>query len=111
MRAYLILLREKLYLGAAIVICCAAIGSFRGAADEYAHEMGFVGITQEDIQTVQRGDAAPEMTGLCALAAEQNQWKNFSYAAAYGRRGILLYLVMMACYLPLYRLRDKKQKI
>ena len=51
------------------------------------------------------------MTGLCALAAEQNQWKNFSYAAAYGRRGILLYLVMMACYLPLYRLRDKKQKI
>ena len=63
----------------------------------------------EDLSDMEAaGDNAPEMVGVIALAAEQNRWRNFSYAAHYAVRGVAVYCMLMAAYLPLYHCRGFK---
>lgn len=101
---YIKLLWEKAYLGFMIILLCACLGSVRGALKESGEF--FIGVTEEDLYNREKaGDGAPEMIGVIALAAEQNRWRNFSYAAHYAGRGVICYCLLMAVYLPVYRRR------
>lgn len=105
--SYIRLLWEKAYLGLLIVLLCACFGSVRGAIKESREP--FIGVTQEDLSDMEAaGDNAPEMVGVIALAVEQNRWRNFSYAAHYAVRGVAVYCMLMAAYLPLYHCRGFK---
>lgn len=103
MRTYFRLLKEKMYFGFLVIICCACMGSFRGAYKE--HNEGFIGVTQNDVEAMQRGESAPDLIGVIALASEQSRWHNFGYAVPYGERGLVIYCVMMLFYMPMYRFR------
>lgn len=99
---YLRLLRQKAYIGLLIVLLCACAGSIRGAAKEYKEAP--YDITEADMAAMgQPEGTAPDLVGVIPLAAEQNRWYNFSYAAHYAGRGFVIYCVVMAVYLPLYR--------
>ena len=108
MRAYLKLLKEKIYFGFLVIISCACLGSIRGAWKEMGE--GFIGITPDDINIMQQNDSnAPELTGIVPLAAEQNRWHNFGYAIVYAKRGAILYCVLLILYLPMYHFRFFKK--
>lgn len=98
---YLKFLWEKAYIGFLIVLLCACLGSIRGAVKERTevhHD-----ITEEDIAAMELPEgSAPDLVGVIPLAAKQYRWFSFSYAFYYGRRGIVIYCIMMAVYLPLY---------
>lgn len=99
---YFRLLRQKAYIGLLIVLLCACAGSIRGAAKEY--EEAPYDITEADVAAMgQPEKTAPNLAGVIPLTAEQNRWYNFSYALHYAGRGFVIYFVMTAVYLPLYR--------
>ncbi len=104
MRKYFRLLKQKMYIGFLIVLGCAFLGALRGAWKESRE--GYIDVTQNDLELMNQNDGnVPDMIGVIALAAEQERWYNFDYAVIYGRRGIVLYCLLMLVYLPLYRLR------
>lgn len=104
MRKYIRLLRQKVYLGFLIVLGCACLGAFRGAFKESREP--FVDVTPQERALRESPDfEGPELTGTLALAAKQNRWRNFSYAIVYAGRGLVLYCILMAVYLPLYECR------
>ena len=104
MRAYFQLFRKKIYFGFLIILACACFGSFRGAYKEKRE--GYIGVTQEDISIMQQTDRqAPDLIGVLHLSSEQSRWYNFGYAFVYARRGLILYCILLAFYLPLYRKR------
>ena len=75
---------------------CGAIMSVKGASVE---SLMSVGITQKDMQNA--ADAAakvPILTGVLPLAAEQNMWLSFRYAAVGALAGTVVVLVLMAAY-------------
>lgn len=98
MTIYLKFFKQKIYLGVLLVFCCACFGSIRGAWKESMEP--YIWITEEDVIKQQSGESAPILTGIMALAAEQNRWYNFDYAIIYGGRGIILYCLLLALYLP-----------
>ena len=100
---YLRLLTGRMYFGVMVILACACLGSVRGAMKESREP--FIGVTEADMDRMQDGVAGPDLTGIMPLAAEQNRWRNFSYAVIYAGRGLVIYCVLMAVYLPLYRLR------
>lgn len=101
---YIKLLRKEAYLGVLIILLCACLGSIRGALKESGES--FIGVTEADLEDRENaGDNAPDMVGIIALAAEQNRWRNFSYAVHYAGRGVVCYCILMAMYLPLYHCR------
>ena len=103
-RTYFRLLKQKMYIGFLVILSCAFLGALRGAWKE-SHE-GYINVTQNDLELMHQNDInVPDMIGIIALAAEQERWYNFEYAVIYGRRGIVLYCLLMLAYLPLYRLR------
>jgi len=105
---YIRLLRKKAAFGFLIILGCACLGSIRGAMKE--NREPFIGVTQKDLEiSKQAGKSAPDLTGLVALAFEQNRWRNFSYAAIYSRRGIVIYCILTAVYFPVYRIMDKRK--
>ena len=98
MKQYLKLFKEKLFIGILIVLCCACLGSLRGALKE--EENYWVGVTQEDIVvTNQAGQTMPLLVGFLPLAPEQIHWKNFSYARIYALRGFGIYAIIVFCYM------------
>lgn len=100
--SYIKLLRQKVYIGSFIVLLCACAGSIRGAVKEYKEAPYY--ITEADIAAMgQPEGTAPDLVGIIPLAAEQNRWHNFGYAAHYAGRGFVIYCIMMALYLPLYK--------
>ena len=100
---YIRFLRKKIYLGVLIVLGCAMLGSVWGARTESKEELP--GVTQEDIRLSQQADYhGPELIGIFPLAAEQNKWYNFKYAAVFGLAGVVVYCVLMAGYLHWYYL-------
>ncbi|MCM1224598.1 MAG: hypothetical protein NC548_60135 [Lachnospiraceae bacterium] len=104
MKTYFLFLRKKFYIGFCIILSCAFLGALRGAWKENGE--GYIGITQDDLAVMQQNDGnAPELTGIIGLAAEQERWRNFDYAWIYALRGMVIYCVLMAVYLPMYRLR------
>lgn len=104
MRAYFRLIKQKSYIGFCIVLSCAFLGALRGAWKESG--TGYIGVTQNDLVIMQQNDDnAPDLIGIIGLAAEQERWYNFNYALIYGGRGIIIYCLLMAAYLPLYGLR------
>lgn len=104
MKEYLKLLKQKMYFGFILILCCACLGSFRGAFKEHGEPL--CGVTQKDIQIMQQQEQnSPDLVGIIALASEQNRWYNFAYAFAYGKRGIVLYCFLMIIYLPMYHFR------
>lgn len=104
MKSYLKLLKQKLYIGFLIVCVCACFGSIRGAWKESGE--GYIWITGEDIANMHlAGKTMPDLTGIMALASEQNRWYNFDYALIYAERGFFLYCLLMAVYMPCYHWR------
>lgn len=101
---YIKLLWKEAYLGALIILLCACLGSIRGALKESREP--YIGVTEADLENREKaGEDAPDMVGVIALAAEQNRWRNFSYAAHYAGRGVVCYCILVAAYLPLYHCR------
>lgn len=101
---YMKLLWRERYMGFLVILLCSALGSVRGAMKEQGEF--FIGVTQEDEARVdEAGEEAPEMVGVIPLAAEQNRWRNFSYAVHYAGRGAVCYCILTAVYLPLYDCR------
>ncbi len=99
---YLRLLWDKKYVGLLIVLACACLGSVRGAWKESGEP--FIGVTQADLEDKgNAGESAPVMTGVIALAAAQNRWLNFDYAAHYAARGVVCYCVLMAVYMGVHQ--------
>ncbi len=97
---YIRLLKRKLYLGILIILGCALLGSVLGARKESKEPLN--GIVQEDIQALQLGSAAPELTGVLPLAANQNNWLNFKFAFAFALAGIVIYCIVIALYKIVY---------
>ncbi len=97
---YIRLLKRKLYLGILIVLGCALLGSVLGARKESKEPLN--GIVQEDISALQLGSAAPELTGILPLAANQNNWYNFKFAFAFALAGIIIYCIAIALYKIVY---------
>ncbi len=101
---YMRMLWQNRYMGLLILLLCACLGSIRGAMKEKGEL--FIGVTQEDLASMdQAGEGAPEMVGVMPLAAEQNRFRNFSYAVHYAGRGAVCYCLLTAVYLPLYQCR------
>ncbi len=99
---YIRFLWDKKYVGLLIVLVCACLGSVRGAWKESGEP--FIGVTEMDLADMENaGAGAPEMTGVIALAAEQNRWLNFDYAFHYAGRGVVCYCVLAAAYMPLHQ--------
>lgn len=101
---YIKLLWRERYMGFLIILLCAALGSIRGAVKENGEF--FIGVTKEDeVRMDTAGKDAPELVGVIPLAAEQNRWRNFSYALHYAGRGVVCYGILTAVYLSLYHSR------
>lgn len=100
---YIKLLKRKLYLGILIILGCALLGSVLGARKESKEPLN--GIVWEDIQALQSGSAAPELTGILPLAANQNNWYNFKAALAFALAGIVIYCIVIALYQIVYSCR------
>lgn len=101
---YIRFLRKKAYLGFLTVLLCACLGSIRGAVKENGEP--FIGVTEADLACMEEaGVSVPDLTGVIPLAAEQNRWRNFSYAVHYAARGFACYCILMAVYLPIYHCR------
>lgn len=104
MKTYLKLLRQKLYIGFIIVLGCASLGAVRGAWRE--DKDFYIGVTKQDMEMMQNADTdMPDLIGIVGLAAEQNRWNNFEYAFIYAKRGVVIYCIFIAVYLPLYQCR------
>lgn len=103
--AYLKFLKSKIYVGVLIVCGFAMIGSVLGARKESYENITVYGCEKTGKSIVgEEQDNAPELSGYLPLAADQNKWYNFKYAAVFAGIGVLLYLVSMAIYFRLYTL-------
>lgn len=107
MTEYYKFLKTKIYIGILIVLGCATLGSVLGARKESKEPL--TGVTREDIRLSAREDyRGPELTGILPLAAEQNKWYNFKYAAIFGFAGGFIFCGLMAVYRHYFYLRPFK---
>lgn len=102
---YLKFLKLKIYFGVLIVCGCAMIGSILGARKESYENITVYGREKTNEMVFgEKKDNMPELAGYLPLAADQNKWYNFKYAAIFAVIGGIIYFFLMSLYFILYAL-------
>lgn len=102
---YFKFLKSKIYIGILFICGCAMIGSILGARKESYEKIIVYGIEKTgELSAWEEQRNQPELAGYLPLAAEQNKWYNFKYAAAFAGIGAIIYLISMLIYFQLYAL-------